>query len=62
MVTGHDDDDGKIKPSSSPSASFALLPSILAAVGDIEEEEAALQMKAGERERELTLWAAWGPE
>ena len=49
MVTGHDDDDGKIKPSSSPSASFALLPSILAAVGDI-EEEAALQMKAGERE------------
>ena len=48
MVTGHDDDDGKIKPSS-PSASFALLPSILAAVGDI-EEEAALQMKAGERE------------
>ena len=50
MVTGHDDDDGKIKPSSSPSASFALLPSILAAVGDIEEEEAALQMKAGERE------------
>ena len=49
MVTGHDDDDGKIKPSS-PSASFALLPSILAAVGDIEEEEAALQMKAGERE------------
>ena len=62
MVTGHDDDDGKIKPSSSPSsASFALLPSILAAVGDI-EEEAALQMKAGERERELTLWAAWGPE
>ena len=28
MVTGHDD-DGKIKP-------FALFPSILAAVGDIE--------------------------